>query len=235
MVRHVVVLTMLIGGLSAALIAYFLNFSLLPALASRQGEPVDNLFKLLFSIAAVFLSIVIVFLVYSVVAFRRQPGDETDGPPVHGHAALETAWTLIPLAIVVALGIYGAVVLTDITKASPSGQELEVEVTAFQFGWSFAYPQYSITSPELRLPLERPVLFKITSRDVIHSFWVPEFRVKQDAVPGKVTQLRVTPTRRGEYKAWCAELCGLAHAVMQAKVTVMGEGDWQQWVAEQRR
>ena len=153
---------------------------------------------------------------------------------MEGRPWLEITWTVVPLAIVLWLSVQGALMLRDIERSSPTG-ELEVKVTAFQWAWSFEYPQYGITSNELRLPVDRPVLFDLTSRDVIHSFWVPEWRTKQDAVPGKITTLRVTPNLVGSYKAWCAELCGLAHAYMQAPVMVVEPEDFEGWLKEKKQ
>jgi cytochrome c oxidase subunit 2 len=190
--------------------------------------------RILFSIGGVVLALCLVLLIYSAIAFRHRPGDAEDGPPMEGGPRLETAWTLVPLAIVLYLAFQGAVMLRDINRVPPAA-ELEVKVTAFQWGWSFEYPQYGITSTEVRLPVDRPVLFKLTSTDVVHSFWVPEFRVKQDAVPGMVTALRVTPNRVGSYRVLCAEMCGVAHALMIAPVMVMEPAEFERWLEQQRR
>jgi cytochrome c oxidase subunit 2 len=172
-----------------------------------------------------------VFMVYSVVAFRRRPGDEEDGPHVHGHTGLEITWTIIPVFIVLGFGIYGAVVLNDIT--SPKSNEMVVKVQAQQWAWAFQYPEHNdIVSAELILPVDRPVRLEMESIDVLHAFWVPEFRVKQDLVPGQVTILRFTPTVPGEYKVRCAEICGLQHATMLAPVRVMDQGGFETWVEE---
>ena len=241
--KHSIVLALLISLSSAVLVWVFLKVQLTPAVASTQAQAIDKLFRILFAIGGVILALCLVTLIYVAVAFRRPQEDMEDGPPLQGHTALEMGWTLVPLAIVIALGIYGAVVLRDISPPPPRTElevqgfafRLEVRVTAFQWGWGFQYPQYGITSPELRLPVGRPVLLRLTSRDVIHSFWVPEFRVKQDAVPGKEFLLWVTPTKEGHYKVYCAELCGLAHALMAAPVTVMPVADFERWVKEAPR
>jgi cytochrome c oxidase subunit 2 len=111
---------------------------------------------------------------------------------------------------------------------------MEVNVTGFQWGWTFEYPEFGITTDQLHLPKDRQILLNLTSRDVIHSFWVPEFRVKQDALPGEdlVRELRVTPTLIGEYKVRCAELCGGSHAYMESPVIVMEQADFDNWVEE---
>jgi cytochrome c oxidase subunit 2 len=107
-----------------------------------------------------------------------------------------------------------------------------VNVTAFQWGWRFEYPDYGIQSNKLYLPANRQVVLKMNSNDVIHSFWVPEFRIKQDVVPGRTTEYRITPVRIGEYKVRCAEICGASHAYMEAPVVVVSQADFQKWVQE---
>lgn len=233
--KHLAVAAILAAAAVAVLVAVFLNTSLTPLPASAQAEPVDQLLRLLFAIGGAILALCLIFLIYSAIAFRRRPGDTEDGPPQEGHAGLEIAWTLVPLAIVLFLAFQATLVLRDITRAAPPAEEMEVKVTAFQWAWRFEYPQYGITSGELRLPVDRPVLFRLTSPDVIHAFWVPEWRVKQDAVPGQEKALRITPTVTGSYKVWCAELCGLAHTLMQAPVRVVEGADFEAWVREQRR
>ncbi|MBI2304738.1 MAG: cytochrome c oxidase subunit II [Chloroflexi bacterium] len=233
MVKHVSILALLIALVSTGLVVVFQNAHLTPTVAATQALAVDDLFKLEFSIAAVILSICLVTLVYSIIVFRRRADDEGDGPPIHGHTFLEAIWTLIPLAIVVALAIYGALVLADITRAASSQPELEVKVSASQWSWRFEYPQYGIATSQLELPVNGPVVFKLHGTDVIHSFWVPEWRIKMDAVPGMETVLRITPTKVGKYKLLCAELCGLGHAFMEAPVAVVEEADFLNWVKAQ--
>ncbi len=111
---------------------------------------------------------------------------------------------------------------------------LQVNVIGFQWDWRFEYPDYGISSTELNLPLDQQIRFEMTSEDVIHSFWVPEFRVKQDLVPGITTTLRIEPTRPGQYVLRCAEMCGTRHAYMNRTVNVLDQGAFDDWVAEQQ-
>jgi cytochrome c oxidase subunit 2 len=219
--------------LSVVLVLVIESADLTPPLASRQGRSIDVLLRVLFILAAVVFSLVMSFLLYSVVAFRRRPGDMEDAKPVHGNVPLEIAWTVIPLIIVLALGGYGSAVLIDISRTSAE-QEVVVEVVGAQFAWSFSYPEYGFTSTELVLPVDRPALFRIRSTDVIHSFWIPEFRIKTDAVPGILNEERVTPSAVGDYTARCSELCGTGHAYMTAPVHVLDEQDFELWVADQQ-
>ena len=201
---------------------------LLPPLASAQGVTIDWLFGIHLKIIAFLFALVIVFMLYSIVVFRRRPGDLTDGQHIHGNTRLEIAWTIIPLIVVAVMGYIGVVTLRDVTASSPD--EMVVEVTSSQWSWRFDYPEQGLTSTELILPVNQPIRFEITSTDVIHNLWVPEFRVKQDAVPGAVNLLRVTPTVVGNYKVRCAELCGLRHSQMLADVRVLERSEFDSWV-----
>jgi len=135
--------------------------------------------------------------------------------------------------MVLGMAYIGAQNLGETRRADPDA--MVVNVTGFQWGWSFEYPEYGITSKELYLPVNKQVLLKMTSRDVIHSFWVPEFRVKQDLVPGRITELRITPTMLGDtYKVRCSEICGTSHAYMENPVIVVEKVAFDAWVAEQQ-
>ncbi len=219
--------------ISFLLVAVFQRVDLTPLLASRQGQPIDALIRLLFIIASVIFALVIVFFVYSLVAFRRQPGDTEDATPVEGSTSLEIAWTVVPLIIVLGISGYSASVLFDISAPSGTEQEMEVRVTGFRWAWQFEYPELGIISSELVLPVNQPVLFRLHATDVIHSFYVPEFRLKMDTIPGRENLIRITPTKVGEFKVRCAEMCGTGHAYMQAPVKVVEGSTFQQWVKTQ--
>jgi len=230
-VKHFIVAGVLVIVVTALLIVGLNAVNLVPNLASKEGEFVDLMFQAQIYVIAFVFSLIIVLMLYSVVVFRRKPGDSSDGAYIKGNTPLEITWTVIPLIVVMGFGIWGAGQLSEITAGDPD--ELVVEVTGFQFGWRFDYPDHEFSSNELYLPADRQVLFKITSTDVIHSFWVPEFRIKQDAVPGRWTTLRVTPTDVGDYRIRCAEMCGYAHSAMYAPVVVVEPGDFEAWLAGQ--
>lgn len=234
MKKHFLILALLVSIVSAIFVFFSLKLRYTPLVASTQGRTIDHLILVLFSIASVVMAVCFVTLIYSIIVFRRKPGDLEDGPSWSEHGVMETAWTLIPLAIVIYLSVYGAIALNEMLRAPETGEEMEVNVISQQFFWRFEYPGRGISTSELGLVVNRPVLFKITARDVVHSFWVPEFRVKQDAVPGMETFLRVTPTQAGSYKLMCAELCGFAHSAMVAPVIVMSEEEFNKWVERQR-
>lgn len=231
--RHLLIAGLLVVVSTAVLYFLLTSIGLLPEEASQQAATIDRLFNAHFFMISLLFSMIVVFLVYSIVVFRSKPGEKTEGAYIKGNNRLEILWTVIPLGTVIAFSFFGARNLAETRKAEP--QALNVRVVAFQWGWSFEYPDFGVTSRELYLPVDRQVLLSLTSRDVIHSFWVPEFRVKQDALPGEnlVKQLRITPTRIGNYTVMCAELCGGAHAYMNAPVKVVSKTDFDQWLGAQ--
>lgn len=217
-------------------IVYFLlqSAGLLPTQASSQAVIIDQLFDIHIGIIAFLFSLISVFIGYSLVVFRRNkllPDEE--GQYFSGSSKLEIVWTLVPLAAVIFISYLGAISLAETRKIDP--QALAVKVTGGQWFWSFDYPDYDITSDVLYLPVDRQVKLSLTSMDVIHSFWVPEFRVKQDVLPGEnlVKELRFTPIQTGDFMVLCAELCGGAHAYMNSPVKVVTEMEFQDWVAEE--
>lgn len=217
-------LLLVVGYLAAT------QLNLMPAEASTRAVAVDQLFRVLLGVAAVIFVLVEGALVYAVIRFRRRAGDDADAAPIHGNTTLEVVWTAIPAMIVVAIGFYAYQVLTEIEQPAPS--PMVVEVVGRQFIWQFRYPEHGVTSQELHLPVNRPVRLEITSGDVIHSFWVPQFRGKRDATPGRVSEFLVTPTEIGEFPVRCAELCGAGHAAMNTKVIVESQADFEAWLAE---
>jgi cytochrome c oxidase subunit 2 len=216
-------LLLLVGGYLAAT-----QLNLMPSQASTRAVAVDRLFNILLGITAVIFLLVEGALVYAALRFRRRTGDDSDAVPVHGNNALEILWTLIPAAIVVFVGIYSVQVLQEIER--PEDNTLVVEVVGRQFNWEFHYPDADVSSSDLHLPVNQPVLFQITAEDVIHSFWVPEFRAKRDATPGQVAELRMTPNRIGTFPIRCAELCGPGHAGMISQVIIEDEPTFSSWL-----
>ncbi len=232
--RTLLVIVLVTVALLAAGFWVAQNVNLMPAEASTRAALVDQLFRAMLGLAAVIFLLVEGLLLYSVLRFRRPKGDEGDAVPVHGNRALEIVWTLIPALIVVVIGSYSFRVLaaSETREADP----IVVNVNSRQFSWSFEYPAEGVTSTDLHLPLGRQARFLITSADVIHSFWVPEFRVKRDATPGQIAELLVTTSRPGTYPVRCAELCGVGHASMglTSQVIVETPEDFQRWVEQTR-
>ncbi len=222
----------MIGALGA--VAVWLTPSWFPVAAATQADRQDTLYFVMMVIASFIMAIVVTFLVYSMWKFRRPDDDFSDGPPIHGHTALEIFWTAVPTFIVLGLAVYGAVVLYK--NEEVSSNRLVVDVTGRQFAWSFHYPKQQIDSGVLMLPVGRETEFRIhgVEGDVIHSFYVPQFRVKQDAVPGITTRTYATPTRIGTYSLICTELCGIGHSQMRAVVQVVSAVDFEKWISQQR-
>lgn len=231
--RHIIVAGLLVIILTVVTILLLTNIRLLPEAASLQAIPIDKLFRLDFIAIAVLFSLIVGLMVYSIVVFRRRKNDMSDGPHVEGNIRLEVVWTLIPLGFVLFLAYYGSAALGETQAADP--KPLRVDVVGSQWSWRFEYPDYGIISTELILPVDKQALLSLSSTDVIHSFWVPEFRVKQDALPGDgfERELRVTPDLIGNYKVRCAELCGRLHYDMLAAVNVVSQDDFDAWVISQ--
>ena len=237
------------------------NVNLLPVDASANAPVYDELFKVLFSIGTILFIGIVGLIVYSLVRFRRRAGETGDGVAIEGNLPLEILWTAIPAVVVLFVGIYsydiydrmgGMTPLNDHSMHSMAGSEertwggispvsldgdpaiapLPVDVTAMQFAFIFHYPDSDITSGELHVPVGQPVALQMKALDVIHAFWVPQFRLKQDVIPGQPTLLSFTPTRAGQYPIVCAELCGPYHGGMRSSVIVEEPESFAAWVAK---
>jgi len=203
-----------------------------PIQASLQSVSIDWMWNWEIIAIAFLFALIIVPMAYSMIVFRRKKGDTSEGEHFEGNTPLEIVWTVLPLFAVLVLGYMGAYSLGEIRRVDPNA--ITIKVKAQQFAWTFEYPEYGIVSNELHLPVDQQVVLKMESSDVIHSFWVPEFRVKQDVVPGRVTEYRITPILVGAYKVRCAELCGASHAYMENGVIVDTKADYDAWIAEQQ-
>jgi len=230
--RHFVIAGLLI--IVVTFLTYFgLNAAhLMPVEASAQSLPIDWMWDLQVKAMSFLFALIAVPMFYSLVVFKRKKNDTTDAEHIEGNTRLEITWTIIPLFVVVLFAYLGAGNLADTIRDSPDA--MIVKVKAFQWGWNFEYPDYGISTLELYLPVNKAIHLKMESSDVIHSFWVPEFRVKQDLVPGRVTELRITPTLSGNYKVRCAELCGTGHYKMEQPVVVVDKAKFDTWIAEQQ-
>ena len=236
------------------------NINLLPIDASVNAPIYDELFQVLFTIGTILFVGIIGLLVFSLMRFRRRPGQLGDGIAIEGNLPLEIFWTAVPAVVVLFVGLYsydiydrmgGMVPLAHdhsagMTEAGMAEERiwggissgtvdagvvdaLPIEVTAMQFAFLFHYPDGDITAGELHVPAGRPVTLRLEAKDVIHAFWVPEFRLKQDVIPGQPTQLSFTPTRPGRYPIVCAELCGPYHGGMRSTVVVDEPDAWDAW------
>lgn len=222
-----------------------------PPLMASEAQVVDQAFRYLLIVGTPVFTFVLSVLLYSLLRFRAVGDPPEDGPPVFGHTPGALAWlittSLLALSLVIQPGIRGLMELKFIhppaaVAADADEEALVVQVQARQWSWLFTYPQYQIQIKDrLVLPLGRPVRFEITSQDVIHSFWIPAFRLKIDAVPGRTIFLTLTPNQLGRMdleptlRVQCAELCGTGHAAMMATVEVISADQFAAWVDQQRK
>jgi cytochrome c oxidase subunit II len=225
------VIAIAIGIVISFLIHWF------PVQASTQAKNTDRLYHVLVIASIPIFVLVVTVILYSVWQFRMKPGEELkDGPPIHGNTRLEVFWTAIPTVLLLGMVGYSFVILHDNEKKP--AHEIQVEVTGQQFAWSYQYPP-SITggaplnSDQLYVPEGESVLFNMRSKDVIHAFWIPAFRIQEDVVPGITTHWRATPDRLGNYPVVCNLLCGLGHSVMRSTVHVVSEEKFHAWIKSQ--
>jgi cytochrome c oxidase subunit II len=209
-----------------------------PVQASTQAKNTDRFYHVLvIASIPIFVGVVTVIL-YSVWQFRMKPGEELkDGPPIHGSTRLEVFWTAIPTVLLLGLVGYSFVVLHQNEKKP--AREIQVGVTGQQFAWSYKYPS-SVTggapleSNQLYVPNNESVEFNMVSKDVIHAFWIPAFRIQEDVVPGITTHWRATPDRIGNYPVVCNLLCGLGHSLMRSTVHVVTPAKFHAWIASEQ-
>ena len=206
---------------------------------SAEAEPIDRLFDVMIVLSCLVFSIVMVMFSYAIWRYRAKPGDESDGEPIHGNTKLEIAWTAIPTIIVLFGAAYSWVILDDIEEVAPAAERMEVNVTAQQFKWTFEYPQEGVTADELHVPVGTQLDLHLTALDVLHSFWVPEWRIKRDLVPQGASSdevddtVQVTPDVEGTYNVICTELCGVGHSTMRALAVVESQEDFDAWIKEE--
>ena len=217
-------------ALAAVISAVMLSINWDGQEASTAAPKIDDLLNILIVLSSIVFAIVVVALFYALWKFKAQPGDESDGEPIHGNTRLEIAWTVVPTIIVLFGGGYSWKVLNEIEDKGSN--PLTVDVFSQQYAWSFAYPGkgYLYSEGVMHVPVNRTIQFKMHAQDVIHSFWVPEWRIKKDNVPGITTTAVVTPDKVGTYQLICTELCGFGHAAMRAKVVVQPEAKFDKWV-----
>jgi cytochrome c oxidase subunit 2 len=227
----------LIGGIAIVIgIPVALSIPWFPAEGSTQAHNIHTLYDVLLIVSVPVFVLVETVVLYSVWRFRMKPGEEEkDGPPIHGNTRLEVVWTAIPAILLVSLCGYAYSVLRSNEKTHPGAMVVNVTERQFAFQFGYAGPGgKQILTPELYLPKGQPAVFHLRSVDVIHSFFVPEFSVKLDAVPGITTTVRVTPTRLGDYPAECTELCGAGHSLMRAPVHVVSPSAFKTWLGKQK-
>ena len=209
----------------------------LPEGVTTTAPVIDRLFYIILSLTgAVFVIVQLTLLVF-VVRYRHRP--DRRAAYTHGNTFVEIVWTVIPALILVLLAFHNQQVWSQV-RGMPIAPDLQVEITAEQFAWNVRYPgaDGKLNTPDdlttinqLHLPVQQTVLIHLKSKDVIHSFFVPQFRMKQDAVPGLTTRLWLSATKAGQYEIACAELCGLGHYRMRGFLTLESPDDFARWVA----
>ncbi len=253
-ITFIVSICLIIGGIWVGN-----NVNLLPVVASANAPIYDELFKVLFIIGTILFIGITSLVVYSLIRFRRRVDQTDDGLAIEGNLSLEILWTAVPAIVVLFIGLYSYDIyermggmeslgshnhsmqehkrvwggigspLSDKSSLGQQSTALPVELTAMQFAFIFHYPEGDIISGELHVPVGEPVSMTMESKDVIHAFWVPEFRLKQDVIPGQPTILNFTPTKTGRYPIICAELCGPYHGGMRSTVVVEEVENYNQW------
>lgn len=229
-----------IAALVATGIGIWLSYVIhwFPVQASTQAKNTDRLYHVLVIASIPIFVVIVTVILYCVWHFRMRPGEELkDGAPIHGNTRLEVFWTAIPTVLMLGLVGYSFVVLHQNEKRP--AKQIEIGVTGQQFFWTFQYP-HSVTggapidSYALYLPKNESVYFDIRSKDVIHSFFIPAFRLQEDAVPGITTHYRATPDRLGSYPVVCDLLCGAGHSLMRSTVHVVTPARFQEWIKSQQ-
>jgi cytochrome c oxidase subunit II len=228
-----------IAAVVATAIGIWLSFAIhwFPVAASKQAHNTDRLYHVLVIATIPIFVLVVSVILYSAWQFHMRPGEELkDGPPIHGNTRLEVFWTAIPTVLLLGMVGYSFVVLHENEKKP--AREIDIGVYGQQFAWTYEYPRAltggkPLTSTDLYVPKGVSVEFNIHSKDVIHAFWIPAFRIQEDAVPGITTHWRATPTRFGTYPVVCNLLCGLGHSLMRSKIHVVTETRFKTWLAGQ--
>ncbi|MEH2298456.1 MAG: cytochrome c oxidase subunit II [Nostoc sp.] len=251
------ILTLLTGAIAVTLTSLWIGkqvYSWLPPQAAAESQLIDDLISFLVTLGAFIFLGVTSTLMYSVIFHRAVKDDFTDGPPIHGNVTLEVVWTVIPILLVFwiagysyqvyeQMGIQGpselvhlhnplAVAAKDVSANALAEPVEKIDVLAKQWAWVFHYPERDVTSTELHLPSDRRVRLALQSQDVLHGFYIPAFRLKQDIIPNHALDFEFTPIRPGQYRLTDSQYSGTYFATMQANVVVESPEDYQQWLAQ---
>jgi cytochrome c oxidase subunit II len=234
----ITVLALVLGSCSSDLPQSALNPK------SAETQQIDDLWILVFTLAAIVFFVVEAVLLVAIVFFRKRRNDDGREPrQTHGNTPLEIGWSMAPAIILAVIAVPTLVTLFELSEPAEGPDVVHVNVTGHQWWWEFEYPDYRgeqdrplVTANELHIPAGRTVELRMTSADVIHSFWVPTLAGKRDLVPGHYTYIKMTPDASiagAEIPGQCAEFCWLGHADMRIKVFVDSEADFAAWTEEQ--
>lgn len=198
----------------------------LPQQASSVAPKIDGLFYVILYISAFFFALIVGVLVLFLVLYRARPGHKEQPSPSHS-TVLELLWSVIPLILVIV--IFWISFKAYMYLREPPGDAYQIKVDAHKWQWGFTYPN-GHWDPELHVPAAQPVLLTMTSDDVLHSFFIPDFRVKQDVVPGRYTRVWFRADNPGDHQIYCAEYCGKDHSKMWSRAYVHEPGDFEKWL-----
>jgi cytochrome c oxidase subunit 2 len=204
------------------------SFHLLPPSASSIATEVDLLYLFLLAVSAFFVVLIAAMVIVFAIKYRRRHPGEV-GDDIHGSLALELTWTIIPFLLSMVMFVWGASLF--FTLARPPADSMELYVVGKQWMWKVQHPQGVREINEMHVPIDRNIRVTLGSEDVIHDYFIPAFRVKMDAVPGKLTTLWFRATVPGTYHLFCAEYCGTKHSGMIGQVIAMTPEDYQTWLA----
>lgn len=206
-----------------------------PPPATTQGRETQSLYEIVFAVAVIVFVLVEGLILFAAVRYRRRKGDESLPPQVHGNNVLEVIWTAIPMVVVAALFFLSWQTLNSVDAVSATPQ-LKISVTGFQWQWQFQYPSEGVTvvglpgqAPEMVVPVGETVQLDLQSRDVIHGFYVPAYRIKEDVVPGRENYLWFQPDTEGTFEVMCSSYCGERHSYMRANLRVMPGKEFRKW------
>ena len=244
------ILSVIVSAIILAVVSLWIGqqaYSWLPPQATAQSLLVDDLFSFLVTLGAFIFLGVTAAIVYSIIFNRAGKYDVSDGPAIEGNITLEVVWTAIPFALVIWIGVYSYQVYDQMSilgsmqhqhmsmgmksaNAAPIKDSEKIEVISKQWAWIFNYPEQKISSTELHLPVNKPAYLTLQSEDVIHGFYIPAFRVKQDVIPGEIINFRFTPILEGKYRLRDSQYSGTYFAAMQADVVIESPEKYQEWL-----
>lgn len=214
-----------------------MNTSVMPAVYSEQGEHIDEAYELLEVLAVPVMALIFAIMIWGAIAWRSSGAEREDGPPQRGGKGVIGVWLVVTLALAVGILINPGFVGIAAVRGEPVSDYV-IDLTGNQFFWEVEYPNGAVALDELVVPVDKRIKFHVNSTDVIHSFWIPSFRTKIDAVPGRQTWVYITPTHTGSYeddvnlRIQCAELCGAGHAQMMMPVRVVEDDEWHTYIDE---
>src|ERR1700732_2063385 len=205
-----------------------MQIPLFPESASSTADSIDYLYYYLSAVTVVMSALIFAVVFFFALKYRRRSEHEIP-PPIHGSLKLEIAWSILPFLVMLTFFWWGAQIF--FANASPPPDAMDIYAVGKQWMWKIQYPEGQREINELHVPVNRPIKVTLASEDVIHSFFIPAFRVKHDVVPGRYDIMWFTPTKPGRYHMFCAEYCGTEHSGMVGWVTVMEPADYANWLA----